>query len=227
MQSNLPPPPPLPSPRTPTVRSTVLQDADDGRLQDEPHASAPYIHPFNAPKYSAMQLRALQFGKSRSLTVLWMVAHDSAQASADTGDRDNVSEHQRRQWLRLHDQQTAGIMGLLPLVRGMPVRFTATVDKARGLFKNTRGTLQGWCLEDIDIERLRGDPGAAEMTLRWTPKCLFVKVTDATWTERPGLKPGVYPMEPVYRVWTRDKEQKAFSVPETPTAPRPPPLLSN
>ena len=103
----------------------------------------------------------------------------------------------------------------------MPVRFTATVDKERGLFKNTRGTLQGWCLEDVDVERLRGAPGAAELVLHWAPKCLFVKVADAVWTERPGLDPGVYPLEPVYRVWTRDKEQKAFGG----SAKAPPPPL--
>ena len=32
-------------------------------------------------------------------------------------------------WLLRHDQQTGGIMGLMPLVKGMPLRITATQQR--------------------------------------------------------------------------------------------------
>ena len=52
----------------------------------------------------------------------------------------------RKRWLTFHDQQTSGILGLLPLVKGMPVRLTATLSKLLKLSKHRRGVVVGWTL---------------------------------------------------------------------------------
>ena len=62
-------------------------------------------------------------------------------------DEDALTE-KRKRWLELHDQKTGGIMGLLPLIRGLPVRLTDHVDRGLGLFKNSKCTIHNWTLHD-------------------------------------------------------------------------------
>ena len=52
----------------------------------------------------------------------------------------------RRRWLEFHDQKTGGIMGLLPLIKGLPVRLTDHIDRSLGLYKQTKCTIHGWTL---------------------------------------------------------------------------------
>ena len=52
----------------------------------------------------------------------------------------------RRRWLEFHDQKTGGIMGLLPLIKGLPVRLTDHIDRNLGLYKQTKCTIHGWTL---------------------------------------------------------------------------------
>ena len=59
----------------------------------------------------------------------------------------------RRRWLEFHDQKTSGIMGLLPLIKGLPVRLTEHVDRGKALFKNTKCKIHGWT-EHINEARL-------------------------------------------------------------------------
>ena len=58
-----------------------------------------------------------------------------------------------RRWLEFDDQKTGGIMGLLPLIKGLPVRLTEHVDRGKGLFKNTKCKIHGWTL-NINEARL-------------------------------------------------------------------------
>ena len=44
-------------------------------------------------------------------------------------------------------------MGLLPLIKGLPVRLTEHVDRGKGLFKNTKCKIHGWSL-NINEARL-------------------------------------------------------------------------
>ena len=37
---------------------------------------APYVRPFNAPKYHAQQLRTLAYAKAKDLRLVWVVATD-------------------------------------------------------------------------------------------------------------------------------------------------------
>ena len=64
-------------------------------------------------------------------------------------DEDALTE-KRKRWLQAHDQKTGGIMGLLPLVKGLPVRLTDHVDRGLGLFKNSKCTIHGWTLHESE-----------------------------------------------------------------------------
>ena len=52
----------------------------------------------------------------------------------------------RKRWLEFHDQKTGGIMSLLPLIKGLPVRSTDHIDRNLGLYKQTKCTIHGWTL---------------------------------------------------------------------------------
>ena len=60
---------------------------------------------------------------------------------------EDALDAKRRRWLGFHDQQTGGIMGLLPLVRGLPVRLTHPENRNHKLFKNSKCTIHSWTLD--------------------------------------------------------------------------------
>ena len=55
-------------------------------------------------------------------------------------------EAKKKRWLSFYDQKTGGIMGMLPLVRGLPVRLTDHIHRNKGLCKNTKCTIHSWKL---------------------------------------------------------------------------------
>ena len=115
------------------------------------------MHPYNAPKYHALLKRASIFAQAKQRILLWVVAHDDPGRTDAGALKGPALQRQRDRWLQLHDKQTGGIMGLLPCVRGLPMRFTETVDREKRIFKNTRGVLEGWELSDLDAERVRDE----------------------------------------------------------------------
>ena len=62
----------------------------------------------------------------------------------------------RERWLGLPDNKTAGIMGLLPLVKDLPVRFTQTINRERQIFKHSRGVLLAYFVGLITLPLLGG-----------------------------------------------------------------------
>ena len=96
---------------------------------EEPFLSAPYVHPYNTPKYHALQLRAIQFAQYHSRQLLWVIAQDSPQFSDAGGISTRELGHRREAWLEHHDRRTAGIMGMFPAIKGLPVRFTDTTPE--------------------------------------------------------------------------------------------------
>ncbi len=97
----------------------------------EAFVHAPCIHPFNYPKYHAQQLRSIIFAKAKHRRLLWLRAHDWPIASGDEDLSKADLVRLRRNWLQLHDKLTGGIMGLLSLVRGLPMRLTGTEDASK------------------------------------------------------------------------------------------------
>ena len=85
--------------------------------------TAPYIHPCNWPKYQASQKRAALFAQAQGSQILWVRAVDVPNTSEDKGMKKERLEELRHEWLQLHDRQTGGVMGLLPLTWNLPLRF--------------------------------------------------------------------------------------------------------
>ena len=185
-------------------RARVRLTPEDKRHMGDTFVGAPYVHPYNAPKYQALQYRASIFAQSKQRMLLWIVARDTPDQTDDKALKGPALDRQRERWLQLHDQQTGGIMGLFPCVRDMPVRFTATVDRDKKIFKNGRGILLGWELSDLDAQRA-ATQRVSELVLLDCPKHLYVKVDKADWTITEDLGVGVYPLKPrKSNPWARD-----------------------
>ena len=69
-----------------------------------------------------------------------------AERSLKTRAEKDALDAKRRRWLGFHDQQTGGIMGLMPLVKGLPVRLTHPENRKLKLFKNSKCTIHSWTL---------------------------------------------------------------------------------
>jgi len=176
-------------------------------MNDVHFVDAPYIHPFNAPKYHASQLRAVNFAHRKHCLLLWLVAEDKPifhDFECLTAEEKQAKKHI---WLTKHDQETSGIMGLQPLAKDMPLRITQTLmqNKIKRFFKNSRVYLHGWHLHSVDEERLQTCTDH-ELILQHMPEKLFVRVPEATWIEDAALGPGVAAINPVVVTWALDKQ---------------------
>ena len=178
---------------------------DDARHLREPFAQAPFVHPFNAPKYHAQQLRAINFAKALGKRVLWIVATDKPLAG-EQGE--SFSEERKERWLELHDRNTAGIMGLFPYVQDMPVRFTVTDNREQGVFKHSRGILRHLTLTEEEKARIEASD-EPEIVLRVRPSHLYVEVETATEAMPDTYGKNVYAVKLRWRTWTRDRAGNA------------------
>ena len=115
----------------------------------EPFADAPFVHPFRQPSFHAQQLRAMNFAKVGGLRVLWVRAVDRL---LQREKRANTEKEALREenWLQYHDRYTGGLPGLFPLILDLPIRFAEAPRDGyeQGVFKNSRGWIRGWKLDD-------------------------------------------------------------------------------
>ena len=160
-------------------------------------ADAPYVHPFNQPKYHALICHAVQFAQAKSQAVLWCIAQDWPLTSDDEQLTPDELQGYREAWLATHDQRTGGIMGLLPLVQDMPVRFTDTVDREKKAFKHTAGILRKIVLEDEEADRVMTctEP---EVVLQRMPTLLQIEISEG------HDEPVLLDLKSEYVVWSRD-----------------------
>jgi len=179
-----------------SARGRVAFSDQDPRFQRAPFDAAPYIHPNNLPKYFAQQVRATAFAKHRQRCVNWVVAHDKPLHQDDQALSDEVLNKKRLRWLGCHDQQTGGIMGIFPLVRGLPLRLSDTVNRGLKLYRHRRCTLEAWTLHPDETS----EADAGERILQHHPLCLYLKFEGATW-QVADLAPGVYPLQPTCKDW--------------------------
>ena len=170
----------------------------------------PFAHGYNAAKYVAALLRARYVPAKQKHMLLWVVAQDMPLFQVDPEEEAGNLEARKENWLQRHDQATGGVMGLLPLLPNMPVRITQTLAELKPLrlFKNSRGKLLNWCLQDADAEAVRAST-AAGFVLQGMPRCLFIQVEGATWTQQPGLPAGVACIRPVQQQWQLAADSKA------------------
>jgi hypothetical protein len=99
---------------------------------------APAIYCFNVPRYWTILLRAREYAKKKEFQLSWCVARDVPLCRHDR-DLDEEQLHTKRCiWLGRHDQDTAHLTSLLPLVQGLPLRLTETVNRNLRLYRGRR-----------------------------------------------------------------------------------------
>ena len=113
----------------------------DRELQEEPFASAPAIYSYNLPKYYAMHLRAREFARVHRQKLSWIIARDVPLFSEDRALEPPKLRAKLCKWLLNHDQKTKHITSIMPLVKGLPVRLTESIERQRGLFRNRCGSV--------------------------------------------------------------------------------------
>ena len=186
-------------------RCQVLQDTEgeDNKKRFQSFASAPYVHPFNQPKYHALICHAWQYAKTAQKQLYWCLAQDWPLTAEEEDLGVEELQQLRQKWLLTHDQRTNGIMGLLPLAESMPIRFTDTVSPEQKIFKNTPGKLKRIIVQQEQEEVLR-QSGDSEIVLTKMPVSLQIEVLH----ESDG-KAFLFDLRPEYVIWSRDGKGNA------------------
>ena len=150
----------------------------------------------------------MNYAKAVNRRVHWIVAHDWPVAGGDEDLKGETLERARRRWLQLHDKTTGGIMGLLSLVKGIPMRLTCAVEDARGAFKNARAELVGWELDPSEEARLKASE-APEIEFFKRPLALHLKLKNPTGRLLQNDSDGIFVLKPKVCVWHRDTAGQA------------------
>ena len=99
---------------------------------------------------------------------------------------------------------------MLPLVLGLPVRFTdAPNSKAReqGIFKHTRGILRGWDLPADEATRIEGFcDDRNQVVLKLRPVCLYIEVPSATSKLSTSNGRKIYKLHMTMKSWSLDRQ---------------------
>ncbi len=186
-------------------RNRVLRERgeQEQNLKQPPFDVALSLYAYNIPRYYTIMLRAKDFARVHQRRLRWCVARD---VPLHRDDRDlpvDQLDAKRQRWLLMHDQDTAHLASSLPLVPGLPVRLTETVDRGKFLFRGRRGKIYGWAphpeetSEDVD----------GILLLDRLPQTVYVEFPGATWVVD-DLPPGVHPVPPASRTWVVNKHTK-------------------
>jgi hypothetical protein len=159
-------------------------------------ASAPYIHPFNEPKTLVFLIRAVHYAQVNHRQLVWCTAVDEPSTRDDETRTAESLRNARRRWLLYSETKTNGIVGILPLSEGLPVRFTDNVAIDLGACKHSCGTVVGWSF-DSSVGT------GAEVASTALPRVIYVRVKGATWTLDERLGEGVLPVRPKTAAWER------------------------
>ena len=172
-------------------------------------AGAPYVHPYNQPKYQAQICHAVNYARANQRKVLWRIAQDWPLTADEIDLEPEKLQALRESWLLLHDVQTAGIPGLFPFSADMPVKFTDNVCREEKIFKHTSGRLKACVLSEEVTTAFQnaasGQDGAAavEIVLSNLPEAFVVEVSEGY------DEPHLYTLKPETVIWYRDKSKQA------------------
>jgi len=190
------------------ARRNRLVEPKDPRVKEPPFLEAPYVHQNNEPKYHALLVRAVEAAKraeNKPRHVVWVVAKDVPRNPEEFDVSPEQLQKKRCRWLQLHDQQTAGLPGLLPLYKGLRARVTERLSKKLHLFKHTPCTVVGWDLHPAD----KGTSQDGQRVLQYLPLCIYLKFEGVDWKLHSKLPAGVFPLKSVRRTWTVNKKTEA------------------
>ena len=168
-------------------RRRVITDHNDPRLKLEKFKTAKAIVANNDARYQINKDRARAFAASAGTALRWSLAIDKA--AVETLQSEACDKKTKIRWLQYHDRETGDLCGTLPLTIGMPVALTDHIDRGPKLL-------------------LRGRVGYVH-SMVWPqhkklPEVVFVQFLDADWQLSGTNRPGIYPIQPVRRVWYID-----------------------
>ena len=135
----------------------------------------------------------------------WFYARDIPLHRDDRELSAAALDNKRESWLQRHDQDTAHIASLFPLITGLPVRLTERVAAKSDfqLYRGRRGTVYGWIPHpDSTVEQVDH-----ELLMDRAPVVIYIKFENATWTID-DLPQGVYPLTATSRTWKVHKARK-------------------
>lgn len=157
----------------------VITSFDDARLKEEKFINAPAIFPNNDIKCEIAKKRARIFAAESQQAITWSKAHDSGN-SAVLSENPDVT-HAKLEWLKRHDKDCAGLYGMLPLIKGMPVALTEHLDRnpTKNLLKGKVGDIDSW----VEDEREDSAYDSEKRILRYVPRVVFVQYYDWIWSE--------------------------------------------
>ena len=183
------------------VRVLPFGQTWEQRFSDAPFDRAAAIYARNVPKYFTIQLRAREYAKLNQKELAWVQAKDVPKFQEDRALAPDELRKKLAGWLERQDQETSNIMGLLPLVEGLPVRLTQTIDRARQLYLGRRGRVVGWVSHPAETRTEHN----GEWILSRQPLAIYVKFDGATWKLSDDLEAGVYPVTARSGTWKVNK----------------------
>ena len=120
------------------------------------------------------KLGAAQFARDHGQPILWVPADDRVASSCGLLDDKNLRA-KKVTWLQKHDKQCGGLLGMLPLVRGMPIYLTNHVDRSqKALLRGRSGVIMDWELDENEPM----PPKDRDHHLQYLPRCVYVKFED-------------------------------------------------
>ena len=174
--------------------------------------AARLITKYNRPRYYAAQMQAQLFAKTHNTQILWVQAEDfPVEGKQLTTLSPDELNKKRKDFLRRSDDKTGGIMGLFPLVYGLPVALTHQLDKERRMLKHTQATVTGWTLHADDLQAVRNNPTAEEIMLKHHPLKIYVtKKNSEDMKQHYNLPPNVYAVAPRGENWHLDQAKSLW-----------------
>ena len=178
-------------------RRTRNRVAPVGALQCPTFELVPAAVPNNDLRYEINKLRAQRFARHRNSQLLWCPAKDTA--TIDALREDPSLSWKKKEWLQRHDRQCGDLMGMLPLVRDMPLILMEHLDRSpeKRMMKGTKVLLHSVQLHPEDEKASRGKE---VYVLQHLPVCVYVRKPGATWKIGDCAVAGVYPI-----AWSRSK----------------------
>ena len=143
------------------------------RIHAEHFTTATALYNYNVPRFYCIFLRAREFAKQNNKELSWCYAVDvPVNAEVDKLSAEGLKA-KRLRWLQRHDQHTAHMPSKYALAVGMPVVLTNHVDRDRQLFKNTKGFIHSWVLDqNYPQEREEFD---GEFLLNRLPAVVYIR----------------------------------------------------
>ena len=135
-------------------------------------------------------VEAAKRGGKQPQHVMWVVAQDLLQNPKEVAKFAGQQKLKLQRSLQFHAQQTAGILGLLPLFIGMKARVTEKLARGHDsqgrntvILKHTSCTIYGWDLHTADWKRTDG----SQRMLGYLPKIIDLQLRHAEWQINPRL----------------------------------------